>query len=580
MKKINIILSLFVAMTFLFMACDPKEDVKPDIGPAPTADQLGISITPGSDEFHVIVTNTSTVVGIPSWNFGNGAKSSEEEVEVKYNLAGVYTITLTLVTKGGSATISVDYEQPVTDFSIFTDPIYINLSGGMDAVDGKTWVLDSTVQGHLGVGPAGTVGLQWWSAAPLAKKGAAINMYDDAINLNINEFAAILTNNGKSYVKGYAASNPAYSNPTVVDTDSRVDYDPSPGTWNISEIGGEDYLILSGPTPMFPCFDIAAKDGQYKILSLTENLLELVGIDGVEGNAWHYFLIPQGYVKPAISFTLNTTEGVNNDVTCSTTAYSIPAGESVTNVTWNFGDGSAEYTTATKDEVVHHTFMRKGTYVISAKANTTLGLVSKTNTMVLANNNSAYVDYLLNEMVMYNDFGETMLADFTLDGAGTINIVSNPNKTVYPNRSSKCAFYSKTAQQWTNAQMKLPTGYRFDLGQQHTFKVLVYGKAGDKVLFKLENTDKGGNAWQTGAESSYFIQKTNTWEVATYNFAGVGAGWNWTGDIFTSDITTDPNFNTGFYNVLRIFVNPDIANTATHSLYFDEVAGPHVEGLK
>jgi hypothetical protein len=97
---------------------------------------------------------------------------------------------------------------------------------------------------------------------------------------------------------------------------------------------------------------------------------------------------------------------------------------------------------------------------------------------------------------------------------------------------------------------------------------------------KLENTDKGGNAWQTGtADLIYTIQKENTWEVAEYNFSGVSAGWDWTGDIFTSDVVADPNFNNGFYNVIRIMCNPGNI-VGTHKFYFDDLSGPHVEGLK
>jgi hypothetical protein len=158
------------------------------------------------------------------------------------------------------------------------------------------------------------------------------------------------------------------------------------------------------------------------------------------------------------------------------------------------------------------------------------------------------------------------------------SIVDNPSK-IYPDKSAKVGYYTKTNQQWANAFMQLNPGYRFDLRLQHVFKILVYGKAGDKVLLKLENTDKAGNAWQTGTfDVIYTIQNNNTWEVAEYNFSGVGAGFNWTGDIFTADIVADPNFNHDFYNVVRIMLNPGVG-TGTHSFYFDDLSGPHVEGI-
>ncbi len=142
MKKLFYKTSLtgFIAVIFLMTACEPQLKDKPDIGLPPTADQLSFTITPGSDEFHVIVTNTSTVTGIPSWDFGNGTKGTGSSNEVKYSLEGNYDITMTYVTKGGTGTLKKTYTQPVTDFSIFTDPVYVNLTGGSGDADGKTWV--------------------------------------------------------------------------------------------------------------------------------------------------------------------------------------------------------------------------------------------------------------------------------------------------------------------------------------------------------------------------------------------------------------------------------------------------------
>lgn len=178
---------------------------------------------------------------------------------------------------------------------------------------------------------------------------------------------------------------------------------------------------------------------------------------------------------------------------------------------------------------------------------------------------------------MYADFSEIMLAPVNGENC-FVAVDDNPDKT-YPNKSSKVAFYSKTNNEWANANLKLPSGYRYDLRQKSMFKLKVYGKAGDVVLLKLENTDRGGNAWQTGAELNYTIQQDNTWEVVEYDFAGVGAGWDWTGDQFTSDITTDDRFNNGFYDIIRIMLNPGVGD-GTHEFYFDELAGPHMEGIK
>lgn len=583
MKKLQYLQKItgLVALVLVLFACNPVMDDAIDIGTAPTEDQLDFSITPGATDFKFVMKNTSSITGIVSWDLGNGSKSSDQSPVATYALPGDYTITMTLITRGGTATKSKVLTQTKTDYSIFTDEKFIKLSGGADDLDGKTWVLDSLSTGHIGVGPAGTVGLEWWAAGPLAKQAVGV-LYDDQINFKLNGFIATLTNKGQSYVKGFVKTSPGYSNPREKDTDFIVDYKPSPGTWFIETKDGKSYLTLAGPTPMFPCFDVGATNGSYQILKLEENLLELVTIDKVEGNAWHYQLIPKGYVKPSVKAELSVTTAPEvNTFDVSLANINIPAGQSITGVTYNFGEGdpveSSDYTATAS-----HTYMRQGTYTISAVVKSSVGDLKMSKTVTVAANHPDYVPFLLSEMIMYNDFSEVALG--TVSGEDcSVSTVSNPSK-VYPNRSSNVAFYSKTNKEWANAYLKLPSGYRFDLRQISVFKLKVYGKAGDKVLLKLENTDKGGDAWQTGTELTYTIKADNTWEVAEYNFDGADVqpgseGWKWWSDPVSYDVVKDNYYNHDFYNVVRIMLNPGVGS-GTHAFYFDELSGPHVEGIK
>lgn len=565
------------ALLFVMLGCEPQMDSKPEIGLAPTEDQLDFTITPGTTDFKFVIKNTSSVTGIASWDLGNGSKSTDAQVTGNYPLPGTYTVTMTLVTKGGTAKKSKTITQTKTDYSIFTDPKFVNLSGGISVVAGKTWVLDSLAKGHIGVGPVGTVGLEWWSADPLAKKAVKV-LYDDEINFKVNGFAATLTNHGKSYVKGFVKTSPGYSNAYEFDSDFVVDYTPTPGTWFIEEKNGKSYLTLAGATPMFPCFDVGAVNGSYEILKLEENLLELVTTDRVEGNAWHLQLIPKGYVKPTVTFALSVAVTANvNEYAVKLDNVVIPAGIAVTKVVVDFGDGTIKESTDYRT-VMTNTYMRKSPYNMTVTVTTSNETIVKTKLVEVAANHPTYVPFLLDMMVVYNDFSEVALASVAGQDCA-LTIKDNPSK-VYPNKSSKVAFYSKENQQWANANMQLKPGYRFDLRLQHIFKIQVYGKAGDQILLKLENTDKGGNAWQTGtADLIYIIKKTNTWEIAEYNFSGVSAGFDWTGDQFTSDIVTGDKFNHDFYNVIRIMCNPGVG-TGTHQFYFDDLSGPHVEGLK
>ncbi len=570
---------LAVLAMILVTACEPMEIDDYELGEAPDVSQLGFSITQDTeDEFKYVFKNTSSIVGVASWDLG-GTRKTGETVTQRFPLPGEHNISLTFATGGGSATISKTFITEETDWAFFESEELRFLSGGVDALDGKTWALDSLTAGHLGVGPAGGDGLAWWAAAPLVKSG--VDLYDDRLTFKLVGFEAIYENNGKSYVKDFRGDDPNYSNPVDPGDDLIVDFTPQPGSWMIEEADGKNYLVLSGPTPIYPMFDTGAKDGRYEILVLEENFMQLVCIGG-DGNAWGYKLIPAGYERPKIEFEVNLSDAAEaNTYNLALTVQNIPAGESISNIKVDFGDGTV-YTMQYANEVVSNTYMRQGNYTVTVTASTSLGEIVKKISAEVTANHPDYEPFLLDAMVMYNDFSEVSMVPMSVDQAGGsayIEVVDNPSR-IYPNKSAKVLNFVKENTEWANTYMQLPAGYRFDLRQRHTFKVMVYGSAGDNILLKLENTDRGGNAWQTGtADLIYTIQQDNTWEVAEYSFAGVSAGWDWTGDIFTSDVTTDDNFSHDFYNVVRIMINPG-DNSDVFQVYIDELAGPHVEGLK
>jgi PKD repeat protein len=577
--KNNKYILLVAVLALILGSCDPTELKKPDIGTAPSAADLQITITPGTDAFHFVIENKSTTTGIATWDLGNGSTASGSKVEAYYPIPAVYTVKLTLYAQGGNASTSKSVTTTETDWAFFSDPLITMLCGGIEAVNGRSWVMDSLAQGHMGVGPDLASSTLWWSANPLAKSQKGL--YDDALNLKLTGFAATYDNKNVSYVKDFRRTDAAYSNPRMNDTDYMVDYPgPISGTWTFIAKDGKNYLKLMGATPVFPCFDTGAKDGLYEIIKITETSLEMACMGG-DGNAWHYLLIPQGYVLPTITFDAVFAPTSNpNEYEFSLSNVSIPAGLSITKVVWNFGNGNTVETTNANQSQVN-TYMQKGTYVVSVEVTSSEGKTyTKDLTVVVAANHPDFVEYLLNAMVMYNDFGETALVPAGVDLAGgtaTIDVVANPDAAKYPNRSKNCALFTKTNNDWANAFIQLPVGYRFDITKQTKFKVLVYGTAGQEVLMKMENTDKGGNAWQTGCELRRKITATNVWEIMEFDFKGAGVNNN--GDIYTSDISTDDRFNKGFYNVLRIMYQPGI-HDAKYQVYLDDIAGPHVAGLQ
>ncbi len=566
----------------LFVACQPMEEDKPEAGQVtpPDAGSLDFTVSPQADGFRYALQFTQPqITGIyqVSWSMGNGSVATGEKATAYYPLPGTYTVKMTIKTNMGSTTKEKSITTTKTDYSIFNDPITIFLSGGVDALNGKTWAADSMARGHMSVGQAGTDGTGWWVASPLEKKDAKV-MYDDLITFKLDGFKVIYVNHGQSFVKGPRRTDPAYSNPVNTTGDWAVDYpNPQPGSWSLEKRGNKTILKLSGPTPIFPIYDSGAKDGEYEIVSIDENFLDLLCTD-IEGNAWRTKLIRAGYVKPMVTLdaALRQEAAVNTyKVTISNVV--IPDGESITGLKADFGDGtiveSADYNLPTT-----HTYMRKGNYTVTLTVLASSGNIVKTFPAPVAANHPDYVPFLLDQMVMYQDFSEVALAPMLVQD-GSLSVVANPDKT-YPNKSSFVAMTSKSNNQYSNAYMKLPAGYRFDIRTQSKFRVMVYGKAGEVVLMKLENTDKA-EPWQTGTEKSYTIKKDYTWEVAEFDFAGVPAGfdWGWWPNPFRPDVTKDDEFNHDFYDVVRLFINSGVGE-GSFTLWFDELAGPHVEGLK
>ncbi len=580
MKMKNIIYNIFLLVSLMFVACEPVLEDAPDIGAAPTVEDLSFTIEQGADDFTFVFTNTSTITGIAQWDLGNGQKATGNEVKGKFVLPDTYAVTLTLLTSGGSAVKAENHVTTKTDYSIFTDPLYINLSGGIEVADGKVWVVDSITKGHFGIGPAGGTWPEWWSADPLAKPSSGA--YDDEFVFKIDGFSFDFNNNGNSYVKDFQKDNANYSNLVALygEPDCRVNYTPAAATWSIVTKDGADYIVFSSPTPTFFGFDYGAAGSEFRIDVLTENTMDVSCIGG-DGNRWHNKLIVKGYappVTPPVTYTAAIVElAVENTWEVSLSDVVVPDGNGLDSYSVDFGDGSEVSLSEDYTVALEHTYMRKGTYPVIITANTLEGDVIKTLSVTIEDYHSTYVPFLLDYMVMFVDNSEVEMTPMAGEDCD-LTVVDNPDR-IYPNKGVNVFHYKKDGQQWANANMILPAGYRFNLTKTSVFRIMVRGKAGQAVLLKLENTDKGGNAWQTGAELTYTIKADDTWEVAEYDFAGVAAGFDWTGDIYTSDIATDSNFNNSFYNIIRIMLNPGVGE-GVHEFHFDDLAGPHVEGLK
>lgn len=608
MKILKYIQILFIAAILLGVSCKP--DYKElSTSATPDAAQVSFTVTPvAGDAYKVKVTNTSAIVGIAAWDFGNGTKGAGETATTEFNVKGEYTITLSLVCKGGIVTATKKYTQATGNIALLLNDKVKLMIGTVNDAAGKTWMIDRDMKGHFGVGdPNGVnnpanpkiwtkiedvVGLfGWWTAGPDDKKDW--QSYDDELTFIFadGKFKCIYkTNDGTSGRKEAVTAHASfYSNVGRLEDayDRTFTYEAARnglnGGWIYSEEAGVPFVTFTGESPIYPMYDINCT--KYRLSFVDADHLVLIGNDDDNGNgsARLHILKRKGYVNPSPTplfdvVSAKADKGLNN-FTFALSNVLFPNGATIAKVSMNYGDGSDVETSTDYTTTFSHVFLKVQPYTVTFTVTAGSGKVqTKTVTVTPTVDLSTYVPPVGGAVtVMYNDCGDTKVNVWDADGGFTFdNAAANPS-VKSPNLSSTCYKYTKVDNQWANAFMKLPT-QRFDLRTNHTFKFMVYGTAGNDVLLKLENTDLGGNAWQTGtADLKYKIKVSNTWEEVSFDFAGVGN--NGSADPKTGDITTDERTNQGYYNVVRIMLNPG-NGTGTFSCYLDNLQGPPVPGLK
>ncbi|HEY8399909.1 MAG TPA: PKD domain-containing protein, partial [Cytophagaceae bacterium] len=133
MKKLAI---FSIAVTVLF-SCKPHEKKDIEIGPLPSPSFTVEKI----DENHFKFTNT-TQGAFARWEFGNGEVSDSEVDTAYYPFEGTYTAKLTVYGKGGRASTTKEVVVTQGDPTICDNEIYVLLTGGCEAENGKSWKVD------------------------------------------------------------------------------------------------------------------------------------------------------------------------------------------------------------------------------------------------------------------------------------------------------------------------------------------------------------------------------------------------------------------------------------------------------
>ncbi|WP_226391193.1 PKD domain-containing protein [Penaeicola halotolerans] len=291
MKTYYKIISAILLVSIVWLGCEPLEESKPDLGEAPTAADVTFTATPTAENPNIVRFNNTSPGFKALWNFGNGSTAEGNEVFGEFPIQGEYEITLTIFTRAGKATNSQTINIAETNALMLDREDYNLLTGGANALEGKTWIVDSGVAGHLGVGPIGGTFPEFYQAAPNEKAGEGY--YDDELTFKLDGFGVDYANQGSSFINQAHVSDFGGS---VNGADQTLPHDPAADmTWSIVDEGPRKFLILSNGGFMSYYTGVS----RFEITLLTEDEMHIRQLDSRNGElAWYQKFIRKGFERP------------------------------------------------------------------------------------------------------------------------------------------------------------------------------------------------------------------------------------------------------------------------------------------
>ena len=295
-------LAYILTAVLVFAACAKETINHPTEAQAPqTASAYEPAITVDQSLNQVTFSVDAKAV-IPVWLFQdkNGefteryARNGLSRIFAK---AGDYKVRLQVMNAAG---VTPDYveksfhiDNTIMDFSKYVSI----LASGTGEGATRTWHIDGTVEKHMGCGPSGTDGLEWWSAAPGDKE--AFGVYEDKVTFG-SDYGYFYDpgDDGSTYVNidGVTVS-PFVDQKGDATADYNVKVDAQTATYSFDVDGNDLYLVLPEHT-LFPYIDNDAfwAEPRFKVLEAKPASLQLVHDNG--SIAWHFILTSkEGPVK-------------------------------------------------------------------------------------------------------------------------------------------------------------------------------------------------------------------------------------------------------------------------------------------
>ena len=253
----------------MMTACSPESFDGADPNGIPEVNGVDFNISVDQETNQMIATYTPQPGTYPVWILNGNTYSTLQEVGYNNPEAGTYTIDMKIGNRNG-------FSQGTVSKTFTFNETKIDYSADFRRITGKEWRIANKEVAHMGCGPAGTAGTEWWSAQP-------------------NDYTYDAGADGMTYVNWGTSFNPTGAEPDV-----DVALGNQTSTWSFEVYDWEDaegnvtkqtYIQL-GENTLFPYISSNAQyeNPKFRIETLTATKMVLVYDAPDRSIAWRFIL--------------------------------------------------------------------------------------------------------------------------------------------------------------------------------------------------------------------------------------------------------------------------------------------------
>jgi len=326
-------------------SCSADEFSGADANGLPTVSGIDFQMSVDQETNQMLATYTPAAGTYPVWILDGTSYSSLNEVGYKNTEKGTHTVELRIGNRNGISQAGVKKEYTFNETKVDWSPEFRRITG-------KEWRIANKEAAHLGCGPGGTTGTEWWSAAPDDKKGTGL--YDDRITFTADN------QKGGTYTYNPGPDGMTYINKgtTLWLTGQDPDFDYALGeqtaAWYFEkDDDGTNYIVLADNTAWpYISTDDQYQHPRFKVETLTNKKLELV-YNAPDGSiAWHFIFTSEEGEKEFAGFDANSDFNMWKNVEYNMFFYYAPGWNQIANPEFvaNGNDYTVTLTEATTDQ--------------------------------------------------------------------------------------------------------------------------------------------------------------------------------------------------------------------------------------